>query len=75
MTYEVSVTRDGAWWMVAVPALDAVTQARTLGEVDVAARELVALDTGTALDKVNISVHVEPEQAAGRDDRSSPHVR
>lgn len=37
MTYEVSVTRDGAWWMVAVPALDAVTQARTLGEVDAAA--------------------------------------
>ena len=75
MTYEVSVTRDGAWWMVAVPALDAVTQARTLGEVDAAARELVALDTGTALDEVNISVHVEAEQTTGRDDRFSPRAR
>ena len=58
-TYTVSVTRDGKWWMVAVPELDALTQARRLGDVDTAARELVALETGTALDEVSIDVHVE----------------
>ncbi|MBT1191603.1 HicB family toxin-antitoxin system [Rhodococcoides kroppenstedtii] len=58
-TYTVSVTRDGEWWMVAVPELDALTQARRLGDVDTAARELVALETGTALDEVSIDVHVE----------------
>ncbi|MBY6366941.1 HicB family toxin-antitoxin system [Rhodococcus corynebacterioides] len=45
--------------MVAVPELDALTQARRLGDVDTAARELVALETGTALDEVSIDVHVE----------------
>lgn len=58
-TYTVSVTRDGEWWMVAVPELDALTQARRLGDVDTAARELVALETGTAVDEVSIDVHVE----------------
>ncbi|MBY6348760.1 HicB family toxin-antitoxin system [Rhodococcoides corynebacterioides] len=58
-TYTVSVTRDGEWWMVAVRELDALTQARRLGDVDTAARELVLLETGTALDEVSIDMHVE----------------
>lgn len=58
-TYEVSVTRDGKWWMVAVPELGSLTQARRLVDVDAAARELVALETGTALDEVSIDTRVE----------------
>ncbi|MBY6364318.1 hypothetical protein [Rhodococcoides corynebacterioides] len=67
MTYEVSVVRDGSWWMATVPALGAVTQTRALGGVDAAARELVALETGTGFGEVDINVHVEPEAASGGD--------
>lgn len=30
--YDVTVTRDGRWWMVGVPAIDGLTQARRLSE-------------------------------------------
>lgn len=50
-----------------MPALGAVTQARTLGSVDTAVRELVALETGTGFGEVDINVHVEPEAACGGD--------
>lgn len=37
--YDVTVRRDGRVWWVEIPALDGATQARTLGEVDVMARD------------------------------------
>jgi hypothetical protein len=56
--YEVRVTRDDRWWLVTVPALDAVTQARRLADVDTRARDLIA--TWLALDDPSaIGVHVE----------------
>lgn len=60
-TYSVSVTRDGKWWMIAVPELDALTQARRLGDVATNARELIALETGVALDEVEIEQRIELE--------------
>src|SRR5665647_2131575 len=32
-TYDITVTREGKWWMVAVPAIDGLTQARRLSEI------------------------------------------
>ena len=32
--YQVDVTRDGKWWMVSIPQLDGLTQARRVGEVE-----------------------------------------
>jgi len=32
MAYAVNVTRDGEWWMMAVPAIDGLTQARRLSD-------------------------------------------
>ncbi|MGU3438285.1 HicB family toxin-antitoxin system [Actinomycetes bacterium M1A6_2h] len=58
-TYTVSVTRDGKWWMIAVPELDALTQARRIDDVPTAAKELIALETGVALADVNIEQHIE----------------
>ncbi len=58
MKYAVSVTRDGRWWMVEVPQLDAVTQARRLGEVDLMARELIAVTTGTKVEDVEVAIHL-----------------
>ena len=60
-TYTVSVTRDGKWWMIAVPELDALTQARRIDDVATAAKELIALETGVSLADVEIDQHIELE--------------
>lgn len=38
-----TVTREGKWWMIAIPSLDGLTQARRLSEVDDMARDYVAV--------------------------------
>ncbi|MCX6489388.1 HicB family toxin-antitoxin system [Rhodococcus sp. IEGM 1401] len=60
-TYTVSITRDGKWWMITVPELDALTQARRIDDVATAAKELIALETGVALADVEIEQHIELE--------------
>ncbi|MBY4128130.1 hypothetical protein HQO83_06995 [Rhodococcus fascians] len=52
--YTVDITWDGRWWMVAVPELDALTQARCIEDVATAAKELIALETGLAIADVEI---------------------
>lgn len=56
--FDIDVTRDGRWWMVSVPELDGyvspdgsvnlstVTQARSRREVDVVARDFIAVILG-----------------------------
>ena len=39
-TYDIQVTRDGRWWMVYVPEIDQLTQARHHGEIEPIARSL-----------------------------------
>jgi len=41
-TFDAIASREGRWWLVRVPALDAVTQARSIKEVSVMATDLVA---------------------------------
>ncbi|MGW7686250.1 hypothetical protein ACWGID_36235 [Kribbella sp. NPDC054772] len=64
-TYEVSVSRDDRWWMIAVPELDGLTQARRLDEVEQMAREYIAVVTDSPLSKV--AVEVSGIDADGRD--------
>jgi hypothetical protein len=52
--YEYTVTRDGAWWMVHVPALDGLTQARFPGEAELMAREWIAVSQGIAIADVEV---------------------
>jgi hypothetical protein len=59
--YSVSVTRDGKWWMIAVPELDALTQARRIDDVPTMAKELIALETGVALAEVAIDQRIQLE--------------
>lgn len=40
-TYEATARREGTWWIITVPELDAVTQARHLREIDEMATGLV----------------------------------
>ncbi len=51
--------------MIAVPELDALTQSRCIDDVSTMARELIALETGVALDQVDIEQRIE--LASGED--------
>ncbi len=53
-TYDVTVTRDGRWWMVEIPELDVLTQARRLSEVEEMARSLIAVTLDTPLSRVKL---------------------
>lgn len=60
MKYLVEVYRDSPWWMVAVPAIDGLTQARDHTEVELMARELIALETKVEPDDVSIEMRTRP---------------
>jgi hypothetical protein len=64
-TYTALCEREGRWWVITVPELQAggVTQARTLDEVPAVVADLVATMTGAdrAVIEVNMRVHAGPE--------------
>src|SRR2546427_11824600 len=64
-TSEVTVSRDGRWWMGAVAEIDGLTQARRLDEIERMAREYIAVSTDVPLSKVAVEVSVM--EAGGRD--------
>ena len=53
-TYDVNVTRDGKWWMVEVPAIGGLTQARRVTEVEDMARDLIAVTLDVPLSDVEL---------------------
>ena len=55
-TYQVMVTRDGRWWMISVPEIDGLTQARRLADVEQMARELIAVTLDVRLSEVAVEV-------------------
>ena len=55
-TYQVVVTRDGRWWMISVPEIDGLTQARRLADVEQTARELIAVTLDVRLSEVAVEV-------------------
>jgi len=57
-TYTVNVTGEGRWWMVVIPELDGLTQARNLREVEVMARDYIAESLDVPEDSFSISVNV-----------------
>ena len=50
ITYEVTVERAEKYWRVSVPKVDRVTQARSLREVEVMARDLIEAMTDEPAD-------------------------
>ena len=58
-TYVVNVTREGKWWMVAIPEVDGLTQARRLSEAETMAREFIALKLDVPLDSMEIDLAVQ----------------
>jgi predicted RNase H-like HicB family nuclease len=55
-TYDALVTRDGRWWMIEIPELDGLTQARRLDEVEKMAREYIAVTLDVPMSQVAVSV-------------------
>ena len=55
-TYDIVVTREDRWWMIAVPAIDGLTQARRVTEIEEMACSLIAISTDTPL--TDIAVHI-----------------
>lgn len=56
--YVAVAERDGDWWLITVPELDIVTQARRLDQIDHQARDLIAtwLDVDYATVEVDVDV-------------------
>jgi len=62
--YEVTARRDGRWWLVEVPELDTVGQARNAAEVEEVAREVIGLWLDVEPDTFDVAVTIEiPENA------------
>lgn len=55
-TYDITVERDGRWWMITVAEIDQVTQARRVSEIEDMARSLIALSTDRPLAEVGVKV-------------------
>jgi predicted RNase H-like HicB family nuclease len=56
MRYDVTVTREGRWWMIHIPELDGVTQARRVSEIELMAREYIAVTLDVKLSDVDVSL-------------------
>jgi hypothetical protein len=57
-TYSVNVTREDGWWMIHVPALDALTQAHSWPEVEPMARGVIAASLD--VDMADVAVVINP---------------
>jgi hypothetical protein len=55
-SFDIEITRDGRWWMIHIPALDGLTQARFPEEIEDMARSYISLVTETPVDKIRINI-------------------
>ena len=55
-SYDVHVRRDGNWWMVEIPEITGLTQARRIGEIEEMARSLIAVSTHSRAEDVGIRI-------------------
>jgi hypothetical protein len=66
--YKVEIKRDGRWWMVRIPEIGGLTQARRLNEAPAMARQYIALDRGIPLRETTVEVaSVRVEEPASRE--------
>ncbi|HME79550.1 MAG TPA: HicB family toxin-antitoxin system [Mycobacterium sp.] len=54
--YKVKVERDGRWWMIHVPEIDQITQARRINEIEDMARSLIAISTDQPISEITVHV-------------------
>lgn len=54
MSYMVTAEPDGRFWLLTVPAIDRVTQARNAKEIPAMAKDLIEIMTGEADAKIDV---------------------
>jgi hypothetical protein len=54
--YDIEVSRDGRWWMIHIPELDGLTQARHEGEIEEMARDYIAVTTDVPIAEIGVRV-------------------
>ena len=57
--YTARVTREGKWWMIAIPEIDGLTQARRLSDAREMAREYIAVTADRSIDDIEVTLSVE----------------
>lgn len=57
-TYHADVSRDGKFWLIHVPEVGRWTQARTYDEIEVMARDLVAIINDVPVDSFELAVSI-----------------
>jgi PHD/YefM family antitoxin component YafN of YafNO toxin-antitoxin module len=65
-TYAVTVAREGRWWVITIPDVGAVTQARRLVDVPTMARELIAVSLAIPNDDIELVIAMEAGAARDR---------
>lgn len=55
-TYEVTINREGKWWLVAIPKIDGITQARTVKEAHDMAKDYIAITLDVPADSFQVHV-------------------
>jgi hypothetical protein len=58
--FDIEVTRDGRWWMISIPALNGLTQARFRGEIESMARDYIAVSTDTPIGEIDVWISSAP---------------
>ena len=56
MRYEVQAIREDGWWMITIPALDGLTQARRREDVEREARDYIVVTEDVAPSQVEVAV-------------------
>lgn len=67
-SFEAVVSREGKWWMVAIPAINGLTQARRVAEAELMAREYIAVALDLELDEVEVSIRYDIAVPVGTGD-------
>lgn len=57
--FEATVTREGKWWIVRIPEINGLTQARRLSEAPLMAREYIAVTLDLPIDVVDVVASVD----------------
>lgn len=73
--YKVEVTRDGKWWMLSVPELGELTQARRLSEAERMAREVIAVTLDIRLSAVHVNLKVGKVGSVNHPDEHARAIR
>jgi uncharacterized protein YggE len=56
--YKVEVERDGRWWIIHVPEIDQLTQARRIDEIEDMARSLIAISTDVPAEDITMQIRI-----------------